>query len=103
MNWKYESEESFNEIQLELVTNNIFSGYLPIINANSTINYYISSINNEGNYATSPNTGFYVFNSLETSLGDVNNDEFINIQDVILIINLVLNESYDSSRFKFRC
>ena len=36
------------------------------------------------NYVASPNTGFYVFNSLEISLGDVNNDEFINIQDVIL-------------------
>ena len=47
LNWKYESEESFNEIQLELVTNNIFSGYLPVVNANSTNNYYISSINNE--------------------------------------------------------
>ena len=97
LNWKYESEESFNEIQLELETNNIFSGYFPVINANSTVNYFISSISNEGNYATNPNAGFYVFNSLEINSGDVNNDGLANIQDVILVINLVLNESYDAA------
>ena len=32
---------------------------------------------------------------MEATLGDINGDNSINIQDIVLLINLVLNNGYD--------
>ena len=50
----------------------------------------------EGKVVSHPNTGWHQFNTIEVSLGDLNNDQVINIQDVILSINLVLDSQYSS-------
>ena len=43
-----------------------------------------------------PNAGWHVFNTLELSLGDINGDNSINIQDIVLVVNLVLAGGYNN-------
>ena len=43
-----------------------------------------------------PMAGWHIFNTLEFSLGDINGDNSINIQDIVLVVNLVLSSEYNN-------
>jgi hypothetical protein len=97
LSWKYKSEEGpFEQINLEYVSDNIYIGEFPRLNSNSSIEYYITATNFEGNTASHPNAGWHIFNTLEFMLGDLNADNSINIQDIVLVVNLVLTNQYDN-------
>ena len=52
--------------------------------------------NSDGNISSHPNAGWHSFNTLDFMQGDINGDDLINIQDVILTVNLVISNQYDS-------
>ena len=52
--------------------------------------------NIEDNSVAHPNAGWHTFNTLEFVLGDINEDAFINIQDVIITVNMILNNDYNN-------
>ena len=94
--WKYESENSpFNQIILNYESDNIYSNLFPSLNPNTNIEYFIEVTNIDGNSTSHPNAGWHTFNTINISLGDVNADQSINIQDIILTVNLILNNQYD--------
>ena len=43
-----------------------------------------------------PNTGWHVFRTLDYLIGDINQDAFVNVQDIVLIVSLVLNNNYNN-------
>ena len=95
LNWKYSAEDGpFGQIALELQSNNIYTGAFPSLNSNSEIEYFITATNLEGNITSHPNAGWHIFETSDFNLGDINGDNFINIQDIVLVINLVLNNEY---------
>ena len=97
LNWKYEDEDgSFEEIELSSVSNDLFSGFFPQLNSSSPIQYFIKAVNMNGKFATHPNAGWHIFNTLESITGDVNQDFDINIQDVILVINMILDGNFNA-------
>ena len=96
LNWKYSSEDGpFGAVDLHLETDNIYTGYLPDLTPNSSIEYYIRATNTEGHTVTNPNSGWHTFNTLQYTLGDINSDEIINIQDIVLTVSLVLASEYN--------
>tara|TARA_Y100001970_G_scaffold34881_1_gene43134 strand:+ start:6993 stop:8468 length:1476 start_codon:yes stop_codon:yes gene_type:complete len=95
--WKYSAEDGpFNETYLESESENLYSGIFPDLNSNSLIDYFITATNFDGNISSHPNAGWHSFNTLEFMQGDINSDDLINIQDVILTVNLVISNQYDS-------
>jgi agmatine/peptidylarginine deiminase len=97
LNWKYSAEDGpFGEIALELELDNIYTGTFPPLNSNALIEYYITATNISGDMVSHPNAGWHVFNTLEFSLGDINGDNSINIQDIVLAVNLVLSSEYNN-------
>ena len=97
LNWKYSAEDGpFGEIALELESDNIYTGTFPPLNSNALIEYYITATNISGDMVSHPNAGWHVFNTLEFSLGDINGDNSINIQDIVLAVNLVLSSEYNN-------
>ena len=97
LNWKYSAEDGpFGEIALELESDNICTGTFPPLNSNALIEYYITATNISGDMVSHPNAGWHVFNTLEFSLGDINGDNSINIQDIVLAVNLVLSSEYNN-------
>ena len=98
LHWKYSAEDGpFSQIELEFLSDNIYSATFPILNSNSLIEYYIVATNSEGGMALHPNAGWHTFNTLEFMVGDINEDTFINIQDIVLMINLVLMQNYNGA------
>ena len=97
LNWKYSAEDGpFGEIALELESDNIYTGTFPGLNSNSLIEYFITAKNITGDIVSHPNAGGHIFNTLEFSLGDINGDNSINIQDIVLAVNLVLSSEYNN-------
>ena len=93
--WKYGLNDGpFNNINLNLESNNTFTGTFPTLNSNSLIEYYITATNIEGNTASHPNAGWHIFETSNILVGDLNQDQIINILDVILMINIVLLGEY---------
>tara|TARA_B100000700_G_scaffold327234_1_gene441197 strand:- start:744 stop:1745 length:1002 start_codon:yes stop_codon:yes gene_type:complete len=91
LNWKYSAEDGpYGQVELELGLDNTYTGEFPNLNPNSTIEYFITATNNLGNSVNHPNAGWHLFNSTNSILGDINNDEIVNILDVILVVNIVL-------------
>ena len=98
LHWKYSAEDGpFSQIELEFSSDNIYSATFPILNSNALIEYYIVATNSEGGMALHPNAGWHTFNTLEFMIGDINEDTFINIQDIVLMINLVLMQNYNGA------
>ncbi|MBI45039.1 MAG: hypothetical protein CMG66_02600 [Candidatus Marinimicrobia bacterium] len=98
LHWKYSAEDGpFGEIALELQVDNVYRGTFPSLNSNSSIEYFITAVNLQGNSVAHPNAGWHIFNTLEFMLGDVNTDNSINIQDIVLLINIILNNEYNNS------
>ncbi len=58
-------------------------------------------LTNTANYSTTIEIENALFDFAETtsftSLGDINSDTLVNIQDVILLVNLILNQDYNNS------
>ena len=97
LNWKYSVENGpFNQIILELGLDNLYSGEFPVLDANSVIEYFITALNLDGNTVSHPNAGWHIFNTLESSIGDVNGDNSVNIQDIVLVVNLILSDGYSN-------
>ena len=97
LNWKYSAEDGpFGEIALEFESDNIYTGTFPALNSNSLIEYFITATNITGDIVSHPNAGWHIFNTLEISLGDINGDNLINIQDIVLAVNLVLSSEYNN-------
>ena len=97
LHWKYSAEDGpFGEIALELESDNIYTGTFPGLNSNSLIEYFITAKNITGDIVSHPNAGWHIFNTLEFSLGDINGDNSINIQDIVLAVNLVLSSEYNN-------
>ena len=89
--WKYSAEDGpFGEFALEFELDNIYSGTFPSINLNSEIEYFITATNILGSSVSHPNSGWHIFSSADSILGDVNSDNVINILDVILVVNIIL-------------
>ena len=96
LHWKYSAEDGpFGEVVLNLESDNIYIGAFPSLNSNSSVEYFLTAENILGNTVSHPHAGWHVFNTLEFTLGDINGDSSINIQDIILTINLVLNNEYN--------
>jgi len=94
--WKYSSEDGpFGEVELEYQSDNIYIGTFPNLNSDSLIEYFINAVNIEGNTVSHPNGGWHTFTTLQFTLGDINEDNFINIQDIVLAVNLVLTGEYN--------
>ena len=94
--WKYSAEDGpFIEIPLSLESGMYIGGF-PELNSNSEIDYFITATNILGNTVSHPHAGWHVFNTLEITLGDINGDSSINVQDIILTVNLVLNNEYNN-------
>ena len=97
LHWKYSAEDGpFGEIALELESHNIYTGTFPALNSNSSIDYFLTATNSSGNAVSHPMAGWHIFNTLEFSLGDINGDNSINIQDIVLAVNLVLSSEYNN-------
>ena len=95
--WRYNSDNGpYNQINLYYESNNLYIGEFPFLNANSSIDYFISATNINGKKMNHPPTGWHTFNTSSILLGDVNNDLIINIQDIILCIVIVLNMQYEN-------
>ena len=80
-------ETSFNEFHKKLFIigyNGEYLGEILLNGLTNTSKNYIRNIIEE--YYQDP-----------ILLGDINNDTLINVQDIVLVVNLVLNSSYDSS------
>ena len=98
LNWKYSAEDGpYNQIELGdgAENGNLYTIQFPILNASSDINYFISALNFDGDMISHPNTGWHTFRTLDYLVGDINEDSFTNVQDVVLIVNLVLSGNYD--------
>jgi len=56
------------------------------------IKYYIQALDNSGRLETLPIAGYFDFNSLGSPslLGDINQDELVNILDIVLAVNGIL-------------
>ena len=97
VHWKYSAEDGpYSVFNLDFESANRYSGTFPILNFQSDIEYFIKVTNIEGKTISHPIAGWHNFmiNSID---GDVNGDTLLNIQDVILIVNLVLSNQFDSS------
>jgi len=95
--WKYSAEDGpFGQISLEHESDNIYTGEFPALNSNSLIEYFITATNFDGDIVSHPNAGWHTFNTLDFVLGDINQDDSINIQDIVLVVNLVLELEYEA-------
>jgi len=95
--WKYSAEDGpFSEVLLENELDNTYIGQFPQLNSSSEIEYYITAKNILENTVSHPNAGWHIFTTMESALGDVNNDNDINVQDIILTVNFVLNNEYNN-------
>ena len=95
--WKYSAEDGpFGEVVLELQSEDIYAGTFPALKSNSEIEYFITVTNSIENIVSHPITGWHIFETLGFNLGDINGDNFINIQDIVLLINLVLSNGYNA-------
>ena len=96
--WKYSAEDGpFSEVLLENELDNTYLGQFPQLNSNSEIEYYITAKNILENTVSHPHAGWHIFSTVESVLGDVNNDNDINVQDIILTVNFVLSGEYNNS------
>ena len=97
LNWKYGSEDGpFNQVDLEFESEGIYAGSFPELNQNSLIKYFIMATNFDGDIVSHPSAGWHTFNTLDFSLGDINQDDSINIQDLVLVVNMVLELEYEA-------
>ena len=70
--WKYSSEDGpFSEFTLELESDNIYTGTVPPLNSNSTIEYFITATNISSKSVSHPNAGWNIFNTLEGEAGEL--------------------------------
>ena len=91
--WKYSAEDGpFGEFPLEFQSDNVYIGTFPLLNSNSTIEYFITATSISGNTVSHPNAGWHIFDSTNTILGDINEDEMVNVIDVIMVVNMILGE-----------
>ena len=94
--WKYSSEDGpFSEVELIAESDTWYIGSFPNLNSNRDIEYFIRAMNSEGNIISHPNVGWHIFTTLDFISGDINGDSFVNIQDVVLVVNLVISGDYD--------
>ena len=80
-------EVSFNQFHKKVIIIGYDGEYLGSITLSSGVN----------NSAKSYIRGILEEHYQQAVLGDVNNDTIVNVQDIILLVNLILNGSSDSS------
>jgi len=91
--WKYANETEFNNsFELDQVNNNIFIGRFQNLNFNNEINYFISLENNINEIYNHPITGWHTFQINNNY--DLNNDDYINVQDILYLVNLILSNEF---------
>ena len=91
--WKYSSEDGpFSQFEMEFLSNDTYTASFPDINLNQEIQYFIEATNWQKT-ANHPIIGWHTF-IIESNFGDINGDNQINIQDVILVINYILSDTY---------
>ena len=71
----------------------MFAGTFPVLNLNSTIEYFITATSILGDMSSHPNAGWHVFETPNSILGDLNLDNDINILDVIILVNHILSSA----------
>jgi len=92
--WKYSAEDGpYSQFNLEFESDDIYLGSFPQINVGSELEYYITATNSMGKTVSHPIAGWHNF-IIDSSIGDINGDYQINIQDVILLINYILEDAY---------
>ena len=97
VHWKYSAEDGpYSIFNLDFELDNKYSGSFPILNFQSEIEYFIKVTNIENKTSSHPIAGWHSF-IINSIAGDVNGDTLLNVQDVILIVNLVLSNQFDSS------
>ena len=96
LSWKYSAEDGpYNQTELELDINNVYTGQFPTLNSNTEIEYFITAYNSFGNSINHPVAGWHLFETGDFIIGDINGDSLVNIQDVILTVNLILSMEYN--------
>ena len=97
VHWKYSAEDGpYSVFNLYFESADRYSGTFPILNFQSEIEYFIQVTNIEGKTISHPIAGWHNF-LINSIAGDINGDTLLNIQDVILIVNLVLSNQFDSA------
>lgn len=95
--WKYENELEFDRsFELDISISDNYTGNFPTLYPNNEIHYFISAENNNGETISHPIAGWHSFTTMDGLAGDVNGDSFINVQDVILVVNLILTDEFQS-------
>lgn len=95
--WKNDLMEDYTSIMLELNDgeNEYFAG-IPPQPIDTNVRYYIAAADSSGRVERLPIAGYYEFftyGGYPLQMGDVNQDEQLNILDLLVIVNHILNIS----------
>ena len=95
LHWKYSANDGpYQQLELEYISDNIYSLFYSGIEANQEVEYFIKAKNIDGNSTRHPIAGWHNF-IIDTVYGDINGDTLINIQDVIYMVNYILDDIYN--------
>ena len=95
--WKYSDNDGpYNQIEMEFISDNIYSITYSGININQEVEYFIKATNSIGNSINHPISGWHNF-IIDSLYGDINGDALINVQDVIFMINYILEDVFNES------
>ena len=75
---------------------NCYYAEIPSPQSDGQIRYFITAMDFSGRVENLPMAGYYSFDAIGVAYGDVNGDSMVNIQDVIITVNLVLQNNYNS-------
>tara|TARA_B110000116_G_scaffold114265_1_gene99319 strand:- start:167 stop:619 length:453 start_codon:yes stop_codon:yes gene_type:complete len=93
--WWTDGMNQAEELVMSLCLEDISDCYttnIPSQPIDVNIKYYIQALDNSGRLETLPIAGYFDFNSLGSPslLGDINQDELVNILDIVLAVNGIL-------------
>ena len=95
VHWKYSAEDGpYSQFEMNYISDDVYAALFPEINLNSEIEYFIVATNSIGTTVSHPIAGWHNF-ILDSLIGDINGDNLINVQDVILIVNYILEGTYN--------
>jgi agmatine/peptidylarginine deiminase len=95
VHWKYSAEDGpYSQFEMNYISDDVYAALFPEINLNSEIEYFIVATNSIGTTVSHPIAGWHNF-ILDNLIGDINGDNLINVQDVILIVNYILEGTYN--------
>ena len=94
--WKYESNDGpFSSFNLTNINDDVYSGQFPLLEVNSNIEYYIYAANSNDKSVKHPIAGWHTF-MISAINGDLNGDLSFNVLDVIILIDYILLNEFNS-------